>query len=74
MNNLVAISRNALSSIHISSLMFINIVGPPVKKFKPEPDVLSWIRREMRFAEEECCPKRNNTEVSHTNEYLRSVI
>lgn len=64
MNNLVTTKRNALSSNHISSLMFINCVGPPVQKFKPESYVLSWMRRGKRSAEEECCSKRNNTEVS----------
>lgn len=41
MNNLVTIKRNALSPTHISTLMFINFVGHPVKTFKPDSYILS---------------------------------
>ncbi|KAL4134817.1 hypothetical protein QTP88_006526 [Uroleucon formosanum] len=70
MNNLVTNKRNPLSSSHISSLMLINCVGPPVQKFKPDSYVLCWIRRGKISAKEECYPKRNNTEVSHNYEHL----
>lgn len=69
MNNIVEPKRNALSSKHISSLMFINCVGPPLHLFKPNPYIQSWIRNGRRNADELCCPKRKEKNDSN-NSYL----
>lgn len=66
MNNLLTTKRNALSSNHISSLMLINCVGPPVQSFKPGSYISSWIQKGCRSADEQCCPKRKKTEENHT--------
>lgn len=36
--------RNSLTVIHISNLMFISLVGPPVSEFCPKPYVKLWLR------------------------------
>lgn len=72
--NLVMTKRNTLNTTHISSLMLINIVGSPVKLFKPESYVLSWLNRCKRSAEEKCCFKRKDIELKHTYQQLWNVI
>jgi len=57
-NNVLTLKRNSLSSKHLSSLLFLNCVGPPVKLFVSTPYVHSWIRSGRRIADEMCCPKR----------------
>lgn len=58
MNNILEPKRNALSTQHLSSLMLINCVGPPVHLFKPILYVKSWIRSGRRNADNVCCPQR----------------
>ncbi|KAE9522688.1 hypothetical protein AGLY_016910 [Aphis glycines] len=60
MNNILTPKRNALSSKHLCSLLFINCVGPPVKLFIPSPYIHTWISNGRRIADEVCCPKRKN--------------
>ena len=36
--------RNRLTISHISNLMFISLVGPPVSKFRPEVYVKKWLK------------------------------
>lgn len=43
MNLICSKSRNRLLIDHISSLMFISLVGPPVVLYKPEAHVKSWL-------------------------------
>jgi len=56
MNNMVTWKRN------ISSLLFIQCVGPPTNNCIPSTYVKSWILSAKRDAEENCCPKRINLE------------
>lgn len=58
MNNTVTSKRNSLTPQHISSLLFIQCVGPPVVNFNPTNYVNSWIVNGRRDADEVCCPKR----------------
>jgi len=51
--------RNALTSEHLVSLVFINCVGPPIQLFKPEEYVMSWIKLGKWNAEETRCSKRD---------------
>ena len=44
MNAICTDLRNSLTVEHINSLMFISLVGPPVKQFKPEPYVKAWLK------------------------------
>ena len=37
-------TRNRLTVEHISNLMFISLLGPPVKEFDPEPYVKEWLK------------------------------
>ncbi|KAL4126430.1 hypothetical protein QTP88_010652 [Uroleucon formosanum] len=43
MNNTVTFKRNKLTTQHISSLLFIQCVGPQVIAFNPANYVKSWI-------------------------------
>jgi len=43
---------DVLTSEHIASLVFISCVEPPVKLFKPDHYVKSWIKKGKRSAEE----------------------
>jgi len=63
MNNILTPKRNALSSKHLSSLLFINCFGPPIKLFIPSPYVHSWISNGRIIADEVCCPKRINKDI-----------
>jgi len=47
-----------LTTGHISSLVFLNCIGPPVELFKPNHYVKSWIKSGRRTADEKNCPKR----------------
>lgn len=44
MNLICTDLRNRLTVSHISNLMFISLVGPPVSKFKPEAYVKQWLK------------------------------
>lgn len=61
MNNTVTSKRNSLTTQHISSILFIQCVGPPVKDFNAVNYVKSWILNGRRNANEICCPKRQET-------------
>lgn len=61
MNNTVTSKRNSLTTQHISSLLFIQCVGPPVIDFNATNYVKSWILNGRRDANELCCPKRKET-------------
>ncbi|KAL4098672.1 hypothetical protein QTP88_023224 [Uroleucon formosanum] len=69
MNNIVTSKRNALTTGHISSLVFINCIGPPIQLFKPDHYVESWIKSGKRNSDEVNCPKRTskNEDSSYVN-------
>ncbi|CAI6374561.1 unnamed protein product [Macrosiphum euphorbiae] len=60
MSNIVTSKRNALTTGHISSLIFINCIGPPIQLFKPDHYVESWIKSGKRNSDEVNCPKRSS--------------
>ena len=43
MNLIVSPTRNQLAVATVSSLLFAKLVGPPLKEFKPNPYVSSWL-------------------------------
>ena len=51
MNIICSPLRNSLSVAHISSLIFISNVGPPVAQFVPTAYVKSWLAKGRRAAE-----------------------
>jgi len=67
MNEVVSPKRNTLSFEHISSLIFINAVGPPVEKINTTKWIESWIKKGKRLATEENCPKR--IKIAEENSY-----
>ncbi|KAL4123382.1 hypothetical protein QTP88_015578 [Uroleucon formosanum] len=67
MNEIVSPKRNTLSSEHISSLKFINAVGPPVEKIHTTKWIESWVKKGKRLATEEKCPKR--IKIAEENSY-----
>lgn len=64
MNVIVSPLRSTLTSSHISSLIFIHCVGPPIDIFDPLPFVKSWIKRGKRSATETNCLKRKKKDSS----------
>ena len=50
MNNLITPSRNRLTLVHASNLMFVKLVGPPLDKFHPMKYVKPWLRENHRSA------------------------
>ena len=45
MNNICTQSRNKLSVPHMSELVFISLVGPPLEEFNPEAFVQVWLKK-----------------------------
>lgn len=74
MNNIVTSKRNALTADHISSLVFINCVGPPIKFFKSLKYVQSWIKSGKRTADYINCPKRSFENENHSYEKLWTLF
>jgi hypothetical protein len=58
MNLVMTTLRNSLSVCHLSSLMFISIVGPPLHLWNPEDYIKVWIKTH-RHAEDNQCKKAN---------------
>jgi hypothetical protein len=50
MNDTLTPIRNNLSVKHLSALVFIKCVGPPLSKFQPKNYVASWIKKGRRSA------------------------
>jgi len=69
MNVIVSPIRSALTSSHLSSLIFIHCVGPPLEKFDPKSFVKSWIMRGKRSATETNCLKRAKKDENESNPY-----
>ncbi|KAL4121433.1 hypothetical protein QTP88_013947 [Uroleucon formosanum] len=74
MNEIVSQKKNTLGSEHISSLMFINAVGPPVEKINTTKWIESWIKKGKRLATEENCPKRIKIAEENSYESLWNLI
>lgn len=51
MNNIVTPIRNALTVSHVSSLLFVKLQGPPLRRWKPDPYVTTWLRRHRSAAD-----------------------
>ena len=58
MNIICSDIRNSLSVRHMSSLMFVALVGPPFDMFKPDDYTRSWLAKGRRDATELACPAR----------------
>lgn len=50
MNLICTPNRASLLTSTISSLLFLNLVGPPLDKFNPVPYVRSWVAKGHRTA------------------------
>ena len=60
MNIVCSPLRNSLSTAHISSLLFVSLVGPPVHEWKPAKYVSSWLakgRRHVYHSSGACRPE-----------------
>lgn len=75
MNNIVTPKRYALSTTNISSILYIQCIGPPVNVFEPGRYLTSLIRKGNRSADEVCCRKRNVNDEEHTyQKYMWSLL
>jgi hypothetical protein len=50
MNDILTAERNGLTVQHLSELLFIKSVGPPLSMFYPENYVVSWLNKGRRSA------------------------
>lgn len=60
MNLICTATRASLHVSTIASLLFLNLVGPPLNKFNPVPYVRSWIARGHRSAIDTQSKSRNS--------------
>ena len=44
MNNVCTDLRNKLTTMHVSELVFLSLVGPPLSQFNPQPYVTAWLK------------------------------
>ena len=64
MNSVLSTLRNKLRIEHVSSLMFIKLVGPPLELRKPSKFVKKWVLR-RRSADHLACRQRKPPEEEH---------
>ena len=62
MNNVVTPLRSRLNLENVSALMFIKLVGPPLKSWKPTRFVRKWVAT-RRSADHLACRKRESNDV-----------
>ncbi|KAJ8387848.1 hypothetical protein AAFF_G00149970 [Aldrovandia affinis] len=62
MNLICTSTRASLHTSTISSLLFLNLVGPPLAKFNPVPYVRSWVAKGHRTATDLRSKTRNREE------------
>lgn len=74
MNEIVSPKRNVLNCNHISSLIFINCIGPPIDKINTTKWIESWINKGNRLADEVNCPKRINIYKNNSYHSLWNII
>lgn len=66
--NLICTSgRASLHTETISSLLFLNLVGPPLTKFNPDPYVQAWIDKGRRAADDVRSKERKQTDPESTS-------
>ncbi|XP_069485015.1 E3 SUMO-protein ligase KIAA1586-like [Ambystoma mexicanum] len=65
MNLVCTSTRASLHTDTISSLLLINLVGPPLKKFNPIPYVNSWIAKGRRAADDPRSKERKEGMARH---------
>jgi hypothetical protein len=70
MNDICSSLRSRLTVKHISNLMFIALVGPPLRDWNPDRYVDKWLIT-RRSADHEACMKR--CKVTKPHEYSESV-
>ena len=58
MNIVCSDMRSSLTVSHISSLMFVSLVGPPFDRFQPDDYTRSWLAKGRRDATTLACPTR----------------
>jgi len=67
--------RSCLSVKHMSSLLFISMVGPPLTLWQPINYVKSWMLKGRRNADSATCPSRQTpTNDNHVNKSLWSLL
>jgi hypothetical protein len=74
MNDILTAERNGLTVQHLSELVFIKSVGPPLSMFYPENYVVSWLNKGRRSADETHCPKHVEKSKGHTFSELWKLL
>ena len=72
MNTIVSVKRNRLSTCNVSSLIFINMVGPPLTSFNPARFSKKWLKRGHHDALDNEAQKRRGH--SDTSDYKHIYI
>ncbi|XP_078509084.1 E3 SUMO-protein ligase KIAA1586-like [Lissotriton helveticus] len=68
MNLICTSTRASLLTETISSLMFLNLVGPPFKRFNPIPYVQSWLAKGWRAADDTRSKARKEEDLECTRD------
>ena len=67
MNLIITPARNSLSTSNVSTLLFVNLAGPPLSKFEPLKYVKSWLSKGHHLGEDtnsQRLEKKGNEELS----------
>ena len=73
--NLICTSlRSTLTVNHLSSLIFISTVGPPLQNWKPELYVKSWLAKGRRDAKDLFCKMQNADTPKVAMEHVWSIL
>ncbi|XP_078511111.1 E3 SUMO-protein ligase KIAA1586-like [Lissotriton helveticus] len=67
LNLIYTSGRASLHTDTISSLLFLNLVGPPLTKFNPDPYVQAWIDKGRRAADDIRSKERKQTDPDSTS-------
>lgn len=70
MNDICTSTRTRLSTNHISSLMFVKLVGPPVLLWNPQPYVDRWLVTKRSADYLACMSRKAPNNTSHDYESL----
>jgi hypothetical protein len=64
----------SLQSDHLSTLLFIKLVGSPLSKFNPDEYVKMWLLSGRRHAEETACRKEEMKEENSEYNSLWDIL
>lgn len=74
MNTIASPKRNRLTVNHLSDLMFISIMGPPLTVFNPTPYSKSWLQRGNHSAGDTNSVKRQQSSTKCPFQHIHYLL